>query len=58
METKIAKVRVYVVAPPRYRIVISAVDYKDAEAVLDKVTESVIKNIEKTEGQGSFKREK
>jgi translation initiation factor 2 subunit 1 len=53
-----SKIRVYVVAPPRYRIVVSAVDYKEAEEILDKATRIVIKNIEKVGGQGTFKREK
>jgi len=57
-ETKGAKIRVYVVAPPRYRIVVSAADYKEAEEILDGVTKVVIKNIEKVGGQGAFKREK
>lgn len=58
IEPKGTKIRVYVVAPPRYRIVVSAVDYKEAEEVLDRVTETVTKNIEKTGGQATFKREK
>jgi len=53
-----AKVRVYVVAPPRYRIIVSALDYKEAEEIIDKATELVIKSIEKVGGQGTFKREK
>jgi len=56
--SKGAKVRVYVIAPPRYRIVVSAVDYKEAEEILDKATEVAIKNIERVGGQGNFKREK
>ena len=58
IDAKGAKIHVYVVAPPRYRIVVSAADYKEAEEILDKATEVVIKNIEKVGGQGTFKREK
>lgn len=58
IESKGAKIHVYVIAPPKYRIVVSAVDYKEAEEILDKTTETVIKNIEKVGGQGAFKREK
>lgn len=58
IELKGTKIRAYVVAPPRYRIVVSAVDYKEAEEVLDRVTEAVTKNIEKVGGQATFKREK
>lgn len=57
-ETKGTKIRIYVVAPPKYRIVVSAEDYKTAENVLKKATETALKNIAKIGGQGSFKREK
>jgi len=52
------RIRIYVVAPPKYRIVVSAEDYKRAESVLKKATETALKNIEKIGGQGTFKREK
>lgn len=51
-------VDIYVVAPPRYRIVVSAEDYKSAENVLKKATETALKNIAKVGGQGVFEREK
>jgi translation initiation factor 2 subunit 1 len=57
-ESEGAKVRIYVVAPPRYRIVVSAEDYKGAESVLKKATETALENIAKIGGKGSFKREK
>lgn len=57
-ETKGARIHIYVVTPPKYRIVVSAEDYKTAENVLKKATETALKNIEKIGGQGSFKREK
>ena len=53
-----AKVRIYVVAPPRYRIEVLAEDYKEAEKLLNKATETALKNITKVGGQGVFKREK
>ena len=53
-----AKVRIYVVAPPRYRIVVSAEDYTKAENVLKKATETALKSIAKVGGQGAFRREK
>ncbi len=53
-----AKVRVYVVSPPRYRIEVLAEDYKEAERILAKATETAIKKMEKAGGQGVFKREK
>jgi translation initiation factor 2 subunit 1 len=52
------EVQVYVVAPPKYRVVVSAEDYKRAESVLKKVTEKAIETIQKLGGKGSFKREK
>lgn len=51
-------VRVYVVAPPKYRIEVSAEDYKEAEKILEKATETAVRHIEKVGGQGVFKREK
>jgi len=52
------RVHIYVVAPPKYRIVVSAEDYKRAENILKKATETALKNIAKVEGQGVFEREK
>lgn len=53
-----SKVRVYVVAPPKYRIEVLAEDYKKAERVLEKATETAIKNITKAGGTGTFRRGK
>ncbi len=52
------KVQVYVVAPPKYRIEVSAEDYKNAEKVLEKATEAAIKSITKAGGTGAFRRER
>ncbi len=52
------RVHVYVVAPPRYRIEVSAEDYKEAERILQKATETALKHMAKVGGQGVFKREK
>jgi len=57
-ESQGTKVRIYVVAPPKYRIVVSAEDYKSAENTLEKATETALKHIEKIGGKGIFKREK
>ena len=51
-------VSVYLVSPPKYRIVVSAEDYKSAESVLEKATNAALENISKSGGTGSFKREK
>lgn len=51
-------VSVYLVSPPKYRIVVSAEDYKSAENILEQATSAVLENISKSGGTGSFKREK
>jgi translation initiation factor 2 subunit 1 len=53
-----AELRFYVVAAPRYRIEVSAENYKDAEATLQRVAETVVSNVVQSGGQGVFKREK
>jgi translation initiation factor 2 subunit 1 len=57
-ESEGADVMVYLVSPPKYRIVVSAEDYKSAENVLEKATQSALKFIATSGGTGSFKREK
>jgi len=53
-----ARVRVYVVAPPRYRIEVSAEDYKEAERILQRAAETALKTITEAGGEGAFEREK
>lgn len=53
-----AEIRFYVVAAPRYCIEVSAENYKDAEAVLQRVAENVVSSVVEAGGQGVFKREK
>lgn len=53
-----AKLRFYVVAAPRYAIEVMAENYKRAEDVLQKVSETIVSNVTKAGGQGSFRREK
>jgi translation initiation factor 2 subunit 1 len=57
-ETPEAKIRIYAVAAPKYRIEVQAEDYKKAETVLRDAVDKVIATITKAGGQGSFKREK
>jgi translation initiation factor 2 subunit 1 len=57
-QPKNAEIEVYVVAPPKYRIVVSAENYKEAEKILDKATNKVVTNITEAGGQGTFIREK
>jgi translation initiation factor 2 subunit 1 len=57
-ESEGADVTVYLVSPPKYRIVVAAEDYKSAESVLEIATSSALKFISKNGGKGSFRREK
>ena len=57
-KAKDAKIAFYVIATPRYRIEVSADNWKRAEELFEKVCESVVTNITKAGGHGSFKREK
>ena len=49
--------RIYVLGPPRYRIEVSARNYKEAERILEDVSQAVMNGINASGGEGSFKRE-
>jgi translation initiation factor 2 subunit 1 len=55
---KDTKVRFYVVAAPKYGVEVLAENYKRAEEIFHKVSQSVVANMVKAGGQGSFRREK
>jgi translation initiation factor 2 subunit 1 len=57
-KTKGAKIEFAVIAAPRYSVEVAADNWKRAEELLDEVSESVVENITKVGGHGSFKREK
>ncbi|HKZ88101.1 MAG TPA: translation initiation factor IF-2 subunit alpha [Candidatus Bathyarchaeia archaeon] len=57
-KAKDTEVKFYVTAAPRYNVEAAAENWKRAEEFLQKVSQSVVKNITKQGGQGSFKREK
>jgi len=57
-ESKDSKIEFSVIAAPKYRIEVSADNWKRAEEILEKVSQNVITNITKAGGTGSFKREK
>ena len=57
-ESEGADVNVYLVSPPKYRVVVSADDYKSAESVLEVAANSAVDYISKNGGKGSFKRER
>lgn len=52
-----AKVSITSIGSPRYRIAITADDYKIAEDVMEKVSTAVIKSLTKAGGEASLKRE-
>ena len=53
-----ADVRFYVIAAPKYSVEVSAENYKRAEEILQKVSQSVVSNVIKAGGQGTFRRVK
>jgi translation initiation factor 2 subunit 1 len=57
-KTKDADIRFYVLAAPKYSVEVLAENYKRAEDVFQKVSQSAVTNITKAGGQGSFRREK
>lgn len=57
-KTEDSEVRFYVMAAPKYSVEVAAANWKRAEEVLQKVTDSVVTNVTKAGGTGSFKREK
>jgi translation initiation factor 2 subunit 1 len=57
-KAKDAKIEFYVIAAPRYNVEVSADNWKRAEELFEKVCDSVVTNITKAGGHGSFKREK
>ena len=57
-KVKDAKIEFSVIAAPRYSVEVSADNWKRAEEILDEVSQSVVTNITKSGGHGSFKRDK
>ena len=58
IKQKMPSIAFYVVAAPKYSIEAAAENYKRAEEVLQKAAQSVVTNVTKAGGQGSFRREK
>jgi len=52
-----SNIRIYVVAPPKYQVEVTAKDYKEANAILKRVVDTAINTITSLGGQGSFKSE-
>lgn len=55
--SKDADFRIYVLGAPRYRIEVSARNYKEAEKIMEDVSQAVVNGINASGGEGSFKRE-
>lgn len=55
---KDAKIEFTVIAAPKYRVEVSADNWKRAEDLIVKVSDSVVSNITGSGGQGKFEREK
>lgn len=52
------KINIYLIGSPKYRIELSASNYKEAEASLEKITAKIINTIQKNKGQAKFTRNK
>jgi translation initiation factor 2 subunit 1 len=57
-KAKDAKIEFCVIAAPRYSVEVSADNWKRAEELIEKVSQSVLTNITKAGGHGTFKKEK
>ncbi|MFA7396855.1 MAG: translation initiation factor IF-2 subunit alpha [Crenarchaeota archaeon] len=57
-KTKDSTIDFSVIAAPKYRVVVSADNWKRAEEILSKISEGVIANIRNAGGFGEFKRGK
>ena len=57
-KSKDTKVHFYVIAAPKYSVEVLAENYKRAEDVLQQVSQSVVANVVKVGGQGTFRRER
>lgn len=53
-----AKIHIYTITSPKYRLKVEAEDYKQAEEILQKASDKAIKTIVEAGGEGSFKRER
>ncbi len=57
-KAKGADIEFSVIAAPKYRVEVSADNWKRAEELIDKVAKCVVENITSAGGHGDFKREK
>jgi translation initiation factor 2 subunit 1 len=57
-KTRDAKIEFAVIAAPKYSVEVAADNWKRAEELLQRVSQTVVTNVTKEGGQGSFRREK
>ncbi len=57
-KTKDAKIDFFVRDAPQYGVEVAAENWKRAEELLQKVSQTVVTNVTKAGGEGSFRREK
>ena len=57
-EAEAAKIHVYVIAAPKYAMEVEAEDYKEAEKILQRASDTAIDSITKAGGTGVFQRAK
>ena len=57
-KTKDTKIEFLVTTAPKYSVEVTAENWKRAEELLQKVSQTVVTNVTKAGGQGSFRREK
>jgi len=51
-----SSVRIYVVSPPKYRVEVTAQDYKMANTIMQRIAEAAMQNIKEAGGEGAFER--
>jgi len=49
-------IRIYVVSPPKYRVEVTARDYKTANTILQRVAQIAVQGIKEAGGEGTFER--
>ncbi len=55
---KTAKIHIYTISPPKYRLEVEAENYKQAETILQTASKKAIETVTKSGGAGSFRRER
>lgn len=58
LQIKDDDVKIEYVSAPNYKIKVKAIDYENAEKKLKKIVDSILNDIKKTKGEGSFERQK